>query len=115
LSVSSTPISESGIVGLAIGASATGCSRSSDHVHGLRRRLHGPARQPALAKMRYMFGGKATLPVTVRTMFGGRNMAAQHSQRLETWFCHVPGLKVVMPSNPTTRRDSWPQYATTTP
>jgi pyruvate/2-oxoglutarate/acetoin dehydrogenase E1 component len=48
-----------------------------------------------------MFGGKARLPIVVRTHSGaGRSMAAQHSQSLEAWFCHVPGLKVVMPSNP---------------
>jgi pyruvate dehydrogenase E1 component beta subunit len=54
-----------------------------------------------MAKMKYMFGGKATLPITLRTMAGGgMSMAAQHSQSLEAWFCHVPGLKVVMPSGP---------------
>lgn len=96
-----TPISESGIVGLAIGASATGLRpiveiMFMDFVGVCMDQLVNQ-----LAKMRYMFGGKATLPVTVRTMFGGgRNMAAQHSQSLEAWFCHVPGLKVVMPSNP---------------
>jgi pyruvate dehydrogenase E1 component beta subunit len=53
-----------------------------------------------LAKMKYMFGGKARLPVTVMTSAGaGTNMAAQHSQSLEAMLCHVPGLKVVMPSN----------------
>src|SRR3970040_355474 len=52
-----------------------------------------------MAKMKYMFGGKAKLPLTIHTMAGGgMNMAAQHSQSLEAWFCHVPGLKVVMPS-----------------
>jgi pyruvate dehydrogenase E1 component beta subunit len=51
------------------------------------------------AKMKYMFGGKATLPLTIHTMAGaGMSMAAQHSQSLEAWLCHVPGLKVVMPS-----------------
>jgi pyruvate/2-oxoglutarate/acetoin dehydrogenase E1 component len=53
------------------------------------------------AKMRYMFGGKATLPLVVRTPAGaGRGNAAQHMQSLEAWFVHVPGLKVVMPSTP---------------
>ena len=54
-----------------------------------------------MAKMRYMFGGAATLPITVLTMSGGgMNMAAQHSQSLEAWICHLPGLKVVAPSTP---------------
>jgi pyruvate dehydrogenase E1 component beta subunit len=96
-----TPISESGIVGLAIGAAATGLRpiveiMFMDFVGVCMDQIVNQ-----LAKMRYMFGGKATLPVTVRTMAGGgRNLAAQHSQSLEAWFCHVPGLKVVMPSNP---------------
>ena len=54
-----------------------------------------------LAKMRYMFGGRATLPVTVLTMAGaGASLAAQHSQSLEAWICHIPGLKVTMASTP---------------
>ncbi len=96
-----TPISESGIVGLAIGAAATGLRpiveiMFMDFIGVCMDQVFNQ-----LAKMRYMFGGKATLPVTIRTMMGaGRNLAAQHSQSLEAWFCHVPGLKVVMPSNP---------------
>jgi pyruvate/2-oxoglutarate/acetoin dehydrogenase E1 component len=54
-----------------------------------------------MAKVRYMFGGKAKVPVVVRTPGGGgRGNAAQHMQSLEAWFVHVPGLKVVMPSTP---------------
>ena len=54
-----------------------------------------------MAKMRYMFGGAATLPVTVLTMAGaGQNLAAQHSPSLEAWLAHLPGIKVVCPSNP---------------
>jgi len=53
------------------------------------------------AKVKYMFGGHATVPLTIRTAFGaGRGNAAQHSQSLETWFLNVPGLLVVMPSTP---------------
>jgi pyruvate dehydrogenase E1 component beta subunit len=53
------------------------------------------------AKMKYMFGGKATLPMTITTTGGaGLGAAAQHSQSLEAWLIHVPGLKVVFPSNP---------------
>jgi len=54
-----------------------------------------------MAKMRFMFGGKAKLPVTVLTFAGaGMSFAAQHSQSLETWLVHLPGLKVIMPSTP---------------
>jgi pyruvate dehydrogenase E1 component beta subunit len=53
------------------------------------------------AKMKYMFGGKAKVPMVIRTAAGsGTGAAAQHSQSLEAWFTHVPGLKVVMPSTP---------------
>src|SRR5437763_15390407 len=53
------------------------------------------------AKLRYMFGGKAKVPVVFRAQEGaGRGNAAQHSQSLEAWFCHIPGLKVVTPSTP---------------
>jgi pyruvate dehydrogenase E1 component beta subunit len=53
------------------------------------------------AKLKYMFGGDATLPMTITTAGGGGlSAAAQHSQSLEALLCHIPGLKVVMPSNP---------------
>ncbi|NLY51093.1 MAG: alpha-ketoacid dehydrogenase subunit beta, partial [Firmicutes bacterium] len=53
------------------------------------------------AKMHYMFGGKAIQPITIRTpVGGGMSAAAQHSQSLEAWFTHIPGLKVVMPATP---------------
>jgi acetoin:2,6-dichlorophenolindophenol oxidoreductase subunit beta len=53
------------------------------------------------AKMRYMFGGKAKIPMVLRTNIGaGRSSAAQHSQSLQSWVAHIPGLKVVMPSDP---------------
>jgi len=53
------------------------------------------------AKLRYMFGGKAKVPIVIRAQEGaGRGNAAQHSQSLEAWFCHIPGLKVVTPSTP---------------
>src|SRR5216117_1644823 len=53
------------------------------------------------AKLRYMFGGKAKVPMVIRAQEGaGRGNAAQHSQSLEAWFVHTPGLKVVTPSTP---------------
>ncbi len=96
-----TPIAESGLVGLGLGAAATGLRpvieiMFMDFMGVCMDEIVNQA-----AKMKYMFGGKATLPLTIRTMAGGgRSMAAQHSQSLEAWFCHIPGLKVLMPSNP---------------
>ena len=96
-----TPISEEGIVGLAVGAAATGLRPIIDimFMDFMGECMDEIANQ--MAKMRYMFGGSATLPITVITMSGGgMNMAAQHSQSLEAWICHLPGLKVVAPSTP---------------
>jgi pyruvate dehydrogenase E1 component beta subunit len=96
-----TPISEEAIIGLGVGAAATGCRPVVDIMFMDFMAECGDEILNQMAKMRYMFGGKATLPVTVLTMAGaGRSMAAQHSQSLEAWFCHIPGLKVVMPSTP---------------
>ena len=94
-----TPISESGLVGMGVGAAATGLRpiieiMFMDFIGVCMDEIVNQA-----AKMKYMFGGNARLPLTIRTMAGGgMNMAAQHSQSLEAWLCHVPGLKVVMPS-----------------
>ena len=96
-----TPISEKGIIGLGVGASATGCRPVVDlmFMDFIGECMDEIANQ--MAKMRYMFGGAATLPVTVLTMAGaGQNLAAQHSQSLEAWLAHLPGIKVVCPSNP---------------
>ena len=95
-----TPISEKGIIGLGVGASATGCRPILDlmFMDFLGECMDEVANQ--MAKMRFMFGGGATLPITVLTMSGaGMNLAAQHSQSLEAWLAHLPGVKVVMPSN----------------
>ena len=96
-----TPISEEGIVGLGVGSAATGCRPIIDlmFMDFLGECMDEVANQ--LAKMRYMFGGAASLPVTMLTMAGaGMSLAAQHSQSLEAWICHLPGLKVVMPTTP---------------
>ena len=95
-----TPISEKGIMGLGVGASATGCRPIIDlmFMDFIGECMDEVANQ--MAKMRFMFGGKATLPVTVLTMGGaGGSLAAQHSQSLEAWLAHLPGMKVVMPSD----------------
>ena len=99
--VKNTPISESAIVGAAVGASATGLRpiveiMFIDFVGTCMDQIFNQA-----AKMRYMFGGQVTLPMVIRTTCGaGFCAAGQHSQSLEAWFAHVPGLKVVMPSTP---------------
>lgn len=96
-----TPISEEAIIGLGVGAAATGCRPVVDIMFMDFMPECGDEIVNQMAKMRYMFGGKAKLPITVLTMAGaGGNLAAQHSQSLEAWFCHIPGLKVVMPSRP---------------
>jgi pyruvate dehydrogenase E1 component beta subunit len=96
-----TPISESAIIGLALGSAACGLRPV---VELMFMDFMGIAMDQILnqmAKMKYMFGGKARLPVVVRTTCGaGIRAAAQHSQSLEAILCHIPGLKVVMPSTP---------------
>jgi pyruvate dehydrogenase E1 component beta subunit len=96
-----TPISEKGIMGLGVGAAATGLRPILDimFMDFLGECMDEVANQ--MAKMRFMFGGSAKLPITVLTMAGaGANLAAQHSQSLEAWLAHLPGLKVVMPATP---------------
>jgi len=95
-----TPISEKGMLGLGIGAAAVGCRPIIDlmFMDFLGVCMDEVANQ--LAKLHYMTGGGMSLPVTILTMAGGGiNMAAQHSQSLEAWLAHLPGLKVLMPSN----------------
>ena len=96
-----TPIAESGIIGLAIGSAARGLRpivtiMFIDFIGVCYDQILNQ-----MAKMKYMFGGKVTLPLTVITNAGaGLGAAAQHSQSLEALLCHIPGLKVVMPSTP---------------
>jgi pyruvate dehydrogenase E1 component beta subunit len=96
-----TPISEAGLVGLGVGAAAVGLRPIIEIMFMDFIGIAMDQLVNQMAKMKYMFGGKAKLPITIRTMAGaGMSMAAQHSQSLEAWLCHVPGLKVVMPSTP---------------
>lgn len=96
-----TPISEAGIAGACVGAALTGMRpvgeiQFMDFITLTMEQLVLQA-----AKVRFMFGGKASVPMVLRTPGGsGTGAAAQHSESLENWFVHVPGLKVVMPSNP---------------
>lgn len=96
-----TPISEAALVGTGAGSAVTGMRpiveiQFSDFLAIGMDQLVNQA-----AKMRYMFGGRAKVPMVIRTPEGsGTGAAAQHSQSLEAWFCHVPGLKVVVPSTP---------------
>jgi acetoin:2,6-dichlorophenolindophenol oxidoreductase subunit beta len=96
-----TPLSESAYIGAAIGASTCGLRPVAelmfiDFMGVCFDQIYNQA-----AKFRYMFGGKAETPVTIRAMVGaGFRAAAQHSQMLTPIFTHIPGLKVVCPSNP---------------
>ena len=99
--VINTPISEAAIAGSAVGAAVAGCRPVAEIMYMDFVTIAMDQIVNQAAKMRYMFGGKARLPLVVRTPAGaGRGNAAQHMQSLEAWFCHVPGLKVVMPSTP---------------
>ncbi len=96
-----SPISESALIGAAVGAAATGmrpvCELMFiDFLGVCFDQIYNQA-----AKFRYMFGGKVKTPVVIRTMYGaGFRAGAQHSQCLYNIFTHIPGLKVVMPSTP---------------
>src|SRR5882672_912141 len=95
-----TPISESAFVGAAVGAAATGLRPVAelmfvDFFGVCFDQIYNQA-----AKFKYMFGGKAVTPLVIRTMYGaGFRAASQHSQCLYPIFTHIPGLKVVLPSN----------------
>lgn len=97
--VRNTPISEAAIAGAAVGAALTGMRpilelQFSDFITIAMDQIVNQA-----AKTRYMFGGKGRVPMVLRTPSGsGTGAAAQHSQSLEAWMAHVPGLKVVQPS-----------------
>jgi len=99
--VRDTPISESAIVGAAVGAAITGMRPVAEIMFGDLAALAMDQICNQAAKIRYMFGGQVSCPLVVRTPFGaGVNIASHHSQSLESWFMHVPGLYVAAPSSP---------------
>ncbi len=99
--VRDTPISESAIVGIATGAALRGLRPVAEIMFADFLALSMDQIVNQLAKIRYMFGGMYRLPVVIRAACGaGLNAGPQHSQSLEAWFAHVPGLKVVMPATP---------------
>ena len=97
--VRDTPISEGAIIGCAVGSAATGLRPIAELMFCDFLTVGMDQLVNQAAKMRYMFGGKISLPMVVRLPAGpGTGAAAQHSQSLEAWLTHVPGLKVVYPS-----------------
>lgn len=96
-----TPISEAGIAGVATGAALTGMKPIAEIQFMDFITLSMEQLVLQAAKLRFMLGGKVSVPFVMRTPAGaGTGAAAQHSESLENWFVHVPGLKVVMPSTP---------------
>lgn len=101
LRVQDTPICEQGEVGLGLGASITGCKAIIEipFMDFMTMPMDQVVNQAA--KYRHTFAGQTSVPMVIRTAMGGYIRAAQqHSQCLEAWFVHVPGLKVVIPSTP---------------
>lgn len=98
--VRDTPISEAGIVGAAVGAAMTGLRpvaeiQFNDFLACAMDQIVNQA-----AKIRFMMGGQVSVPLVIRAPVGATGRAAQHSQSLEAWFMHAPGLKVVFPCTP---------------
>src|SRR6266571_3525099 len=96
-----SPISEAGITGLGVGAAMTGLRPIVDIMFGDFLTLVMDQLVNQAAKVHYMSGGKLKVPLVVRTTLGAtRRSAAQHSQSLQAWVSHIPGLKVAIPSTP---------------
>jgi pyruvate/2-oxoglutarate/acetoin dehydrogenase E1 component len=99
--VRDTPISEAGFTGIAVGAAMTGLRPVVEVMYIDFGALAMDQIVNQAAKARYMFGGKVRVPLVMRTQGGGgRGNAAQHSQSLEMWYVHTPGLIVMQPSTP---------------
>jgi pyruvate/2-oxoglutarate/acetoin dehydrogenase E1 component len=96
-----TPISEAAIGGAALGSASVGLRPVAEFMYMTFMMCAMDQLVNQAGKSKYMFGGKAVLPIVYRTMAGaGRANAAQHTQDLASWFAHVPGMKVVMPTTP---------------
>jgi len=99
--VRDTPISEEGIVAVGVGAAVTGMRPVVELMYFDFVTLAMEPLVNQAAKLRYMFGGQAKVPLVLRSNIGASGgKAAQHSQSFESWMVHVPGLKVVLPSTP---------------
>ena len=99
--VRDTPISENAIIGVSVGAAITGMRPIAEIMFGDLTALAVDQICNQAAKIRYMFGGQVGVPLVIRTPFGaGVNIASHHSQSLEAWFMHTPGLWVAVPSTP---------------
>jgi pyruvate/2-oxoglutarate/acetoin dehydrogenase E1 component len=99
--VRDTPISETAIIGTAVGSAMLGYRVIAEimYIDFLMIAMDQLINQAA--KLHYMTGGKVNIPIVIRTQGGaGIRNAAQHSQCLESWFAHIPGLKVLIPSTP---------------
>ncbi|EOS67672.1 alpha-ketoacid dehydrogenase subunit beta [Oscillibacter sp. 1-3] len=93
-----TPISEEGFCGMAVGAAMRGMRPVVELMYDDFATVAADPLLNQAAKMRYMSGGQATVPMVLRAPMGaGRRNAGQHSQSLENFFCHFPGLKVIAP------------------
>ncbi len=99
--VRDTPISENAIIGCGVGAALTGLRPVCEIMFGDLITLAMDQVVNQAAKIRYMFGGQAAVPLVIRTPFGaGGSYAGHHSSSLEAWFIHIPGLVVMQPATP---------------
>lgn len=99
--VINTPLAEAAIIGAALGSAMTGLKPVAEimYIDFITVAMDQVVNQ--VAKLRYMSGGQIEAPLVIRTPQGaGRSSAAQHAQSFESIFMHIPGIKVVMPSNP---------------
>jgi len=96
-----TPTAENGMTGYSIGAALKGCPSVATHQRVDFFLLAMDQLVNSAAKWHYMFGDKTPIPITIRLIVGkGWGQGPTHSQHLHSWFCHIPGLKVVCPTNP---------------